>query len=465
MQHLSPDQETSSPTVNLASLFLVLSIAAKRRMLKRTIDIAGAYLNADIDSPEQMYLNKEVSQILVDDNPDLAKFLGVDGKICVDLLKAQYGIGQSSSLWFKLLSKTLVELGYTATTMDPCVFYKTVGDKWSYLCLYVDDIAGAFDDQTDMDHLVKGLEDKFGKVTGTCGDKLPFLGMQINTGVNGDIVVNQSAYLENLMRDFDVSGTADYPFGGKFLDEDKNESGEEVTEHDYLSLAMSLMYLSTRTRPDILYPNIVLSGRTKTHLKSDYDKLYKILEYLNGTRDLSLVFRHEGELHLNGFVDASFNCHPDARGHTGFVIFPDLVGSSSVLSKSLKQKSVADSSAEAELIALHESVQHLLWVIRLAEELGFSQTGVPLHGDNQATLAMASKEQVTFKGRSKFINRKFFSVHQHVEDGTLKLVFVGTDDNIADFLTKAVMGGKFHRFRIDVMGSVTGTTRNVLCVL
>ena len=33
------------------------------------------------------------------------------------------------------------------------------------------------------------------------------------------------------------------------------------------------------------------------------------------------------------------------------------------------------------------------------------------------------------------------------------MVFVGTDDNVADFLTKALMGGKFKRFRVDIMGT------------
>ena len=62
---------------------------------------------------------------------------------------------------------------------------------------------------------------------------------------------------------------------------------------------------------------------------------------------------------------------------------------------------------------------------------------------------------VTFKGRSKFINRKYFSVHEHMESEELRLVHVGTDDNVSDFLTKALMGEKFHRFRVDVMGTNT----------
>jgi hypothetical protein len=180
--------------------------------------------------------------------------------------------------------------------------------------------------------------------------------------------------------------------------------------------------------------------------------LIKVVEYLNGTKDYALVFRSDGEISINAFVDASFNCHENARGHTGFVVYTDLVGSAGVIFKSSKQKTVADSSAEAELIAVHELVQHLLWLISLAEEMGYPQMGVPVKQDNQATIRMSSQKQVNFKGRSKYINRKYFSVHEHVESGELDMVYVGTDDNIADFLTKALMGSKFKRFRIDIMG-------------
>ena len=54
-----------------------------------------------------------------------------------------------------------------------------------------------------------------------------------------------------------------------------------------------------------------------------------------------------------------------------------MVDSADILVKSIKQKHVADSSAEAELMALHECVKHLIYIISIYEELGFHQIGVP----------------------------------------------------------------------------------------
>ena len=63
-----------------------------------------------------------------------------------------------------------------------------------------------------------------------------------------------------------------------------------------------------------------------------------------------------------------------------------------------------------------------------------------LHNDNEATIRMNSVPIVNFAGRSKYIARKYFSVHEQVENGSLLLKWTGTDDMIADVLTKAILG-------------------------
>ncbi len=74
--------------------------------------------------------------------------------------------------------------------------------------------------------------------------------------------------------------------------------------------------------------------------------------------------------------------------------------------------------------------------------------------DNLATIYMVSNEQVNFKGHSKFISIKHFCVCQFVEDGTIKLVHVATDKNIADYLTKHLASETLMRFRIALPGSL-----------
>ena len=262
--------------------------------------------------------------------------------------------------------------------------------------------------------------------------------------------------MQKLLDEYGIQSSVKYPTDGEILTTDTSKSCDQ---NEYLKLVMKLMYAATRTRPDVLYHTATLATRSSNPTEKDMDSLFTMLKYLHGTKEFGLVYKRSGELTLGCYIDASFNCHHDAKGHTGFVIFPDKTGSSGVIYKSIKQKRVADSSAEAELMALHESVQYLVYISGLYEELGYLQQKIPVYQDNQATIQMASSESIIFKGKSKFINRKYFGIYQYVEDGTIQLIYVDTDRNVSDYLTKALFGNKFLRFRVDIMGSVEDIIR------
>ena len=228
---------------------------------------------------------------------------------------------------------------------------------------------------------------------------------------------------------------------------------------DFRSKLMKLMYVAIRTRPDILFHIVTLSSRMSKPKSGDDIRLDKVLRYLYDTQSHGIIFRSHGKIHLECYVDAAFNIHPDARVHTGYCILPDRETpsgrSGAVVARSLKQKSVANSSTEAELIALHEAVLHLSWIIDLYEDMGISEIKpVKVHQDNRAAILLSSNEPLMFKGPSKYINRKYFSVYEHITDGKVILAYCGTESMIADFLTKSLMGNKFRRFAISLMGSV-----------
>jgi hypothetical protein len=116
------------------------------------------------------------------------------------------------------------------------------------------------------------------------------------------------------------------------------------------------------------------------------------------------------------------------------------------------QTSVSQSSAEAELISLYDAVTYLKWVASIYEELGYGCKPIPVYEDNKSTIMMSIDPQIAFKGRSKFMDRKFFGVYEHVENGNIELIYVGTEEQIADFFTKVIIGNKFKGLRYSIMG-------------
>ena len=294
----------------------------------------------------------------------MAEFLLDDGTMIVKLLKALYGLKQASRKWYELLKSVLVKNGYQMSKIDSCLFIKKgqlTGD--TYVLVYVDDLL-VLGKSNELCQEVKDLLIKeFIEITEKEGNKLSFIGLEITTDKNGNIKLSQSGYIKKILEEYNISEESTYPTDEHILeygpDEDKCEKSE------YLTLLMKIMFLAIRTRTDALYATIVLASRNINPTMMDYKRLIKILYYFNRTINHGLIYKSEGEIHVNSFVDASFNSHYDARGHEGFIIFPDLVGSAGILVKSIKQKHVADSSAEAELMALHECVKHLIYIISI----------------------------------------------------------------------------------------------------
>ena len=452
------NNDKESPTVSLHTVLILLSIAAKRKYKMKTFDVSGAYLNATLKEPKYMKLSKEIAKILFDKDPlHYEKFM-FDGYMIVELKKALYGLREASRAWYDLLSKVLMDAGYNRSDIDPCLFVKMEEDgSNTYVLVYVDDMLVISTEDRHMDNYKNILIANFQDITECSGNNLSFIGLEICCNTNtGDITVGQSGYIKKLLDEYHIEYGLKYPGDAKFLVEEESELCDPT---EFLSLCMKLMYAAIRTRADILYHCAVLASKNKEPTYRDLDKLYNILHYLYATCDYCLIYRSVGDINISCYIDASFNCHSDAKGHTGFVIFPDNIGSSGIMYKSIKQKRVADSSAEAELMALHESVKHLIYINSIYEELGYCMRGISVFQDNKATIQMSSSKMVNYKGKSKLINRKYFGVHQYVEDGSIKLVYIGTDKNVADFLTKALTGNKFLRFRIDIMGSSSDIQR------
>ena len=90
--------------------------------------------------------------------------------------------------------------------------------------------------------------------------------------------------------------------------------------------------------------------------------------------------------------------------------------------------------------------------IYVYSELGYEVRPVEIFQDNKSSITLSSEEALNFKGRSKFINRKFFGIYELIQNNDLKLSYVCTEDMIADVLTKAMVGNKFKRFAIALLG-------------
>ena len=365
-----------------------------------------------------------------------------NGIIYVKLLKALYGLRESSKLWYDTIRNILISDEYQQMTSDPCVFIKRRNEEeFIILLLYVDDFLVVSKDDLFSVSLVALLEAQFGTLAKQEGNKISFLSMLIESE-DGTISLSQTNYLSKIVEDFEQHDQlyhVDCPStDGLFADTTGHDPPCDKTR--FLSILMSLMYAATRTRPDILKEITFLATRINQPLLSDWKKLVRIISYLKCHPNKALRFTERINHNLEIYADASFKVHNDTSGHTGIII--KLFGNI-IFFKSGKQKIVTKSSTEAELVALDDAATYAVWISELLDELNIIYNiPVIIYQDNQSTMIMANAGKGNFK-RTKHISNRYFWIKQFLDSGEIKLIYLPTGDMLADLLTKPLTGSAF----------------------
>jgi hypothetical protein len=111
MQDKSLYDDRSSPTVNLAAVFMLAALAARNKEHVMTVDVTGAYLNAEVKEEVHMRLDKNLAALLITVDKSYEEYLEKDGTMLVKLNRALYGLVESAKLWYEHLKGTLERHG------------------------------------------------------------------------------------------------------------------------------------------------------------------------------------------------------------------------------------------------------------------------------------------------------------------------------------------------------------------
>jgi hypothetical protein len=448
-KNLFPD--TSSPTAQIDHIFIEVTIASARGDFIVTLDIGTAYLNADMCDNVYMTLDRKLARQFVEMYPEYASYVSVDGKIIVKLEKALYGCLQSALLWYNCLKNALTKIGFTTNPYDDCIFTKSSEGNYCTIIVYVDDLMIISNDKTLIDDVIKYLQDEFKEITVNRGNTHSYLGMEF-VFKEGQVEIKMKGYIENLLNENNIESTCVTPAGEDLFnlkDEPLLSSVEQKSLH---SLIAKLLYLSTRVRPDILLPVNFLSTRVNKYNASDKEKMMRILKYLNSTRDIGLILRCNDpkKIEVTTYADASYGIHNDGKGQTGITTS---LGIGSIHSSTNKQKLVAKSSSEAELIASSDGVSHLIKVENYLKSRNYVIEKLSLQQDNLSTKSIIQNGVRSAK-RMRHLNIRYFFVKQYVEDHGIGVEYTKTTDMLADLFTKPLQGQQFISMRDRVLGLV-----------
>lgn len=156
---------------------------------------------------------------------------------------------------------------------------------------------------------------------------------------------------------------------------------------------------------------------------------------MKGSPAKGILFKKFGHLKVEGYTLADWAGLVDDRGSTsGYFTF---VGGNLVTWRSKKQNVVTRSNAKAEYRGMVLGVCELLWLRHLLKDLGFSNSlPMQLFCDNQGARDIA--HNLVQHDRMKHVEIDRFFIKKNLENKTIEIPPIKSEDQLTDILTKAI---------------------------
>ena len=461
----------------------MIKISAMKGWALGSTDIRTAFLNAP---------RRDQHRLIAMEIPTVFKKLGLAGNQHIWLVdKALYGLTSSPRDWSLYRDETIPSMSWHRQRQGQDVkgsFQKTPDENiwrlierneitgetyWvGLMSVYVDDLLISADDET-LELAVKAIEDVWAistlEKTGE-GRTIKFCGFEVEAAPNGDgFMVSQKKYEQEMVKRFGIEKSSDFP--NFKLDEEDEFPVQPVRAGDVKtaqSMAGALLWLTTRTRPDIAL-SVAAACRlaTKNPLKS-IEIATAVMRYVHGVpgglhyagtvpendwgkRQQLKVKRHDHLLEV--FADIAFGVGSRHRSLQGLIIY---FAGSPVAWASSQQPFVTYSTAESELVSYGEGLTAgRAMLALLCSMMDVAPTSIEkiLYGDNSAAISMAHGTGTSswrtrhLRVRASFLKEALDGI---TSDGLWKLFHLRGTELVADGLTKPLHGQAFFRFLEDL---------------
>jgi len=338
--------ETYSPVAAPKSIRVLLAIAAFYDYEIWQMDVKTAFLNGKLS--EDVYMTQ----------PEGFVHPKNSNKVC-KLERSIYGLKQASRSWNLCFDQKIREIGFLRSEDEKCVYIRASGSTKTFLVLYVDDILLIGNNVAALQEVKSWLGSCFAMKD--LGEASYILGIKIHRDRSRRLIgLSQSAYIEKVLKRFNMQDSKKgfMPLShGTVLSADQCPTTaadkEKMSRVPYASAVGSIMYAMICTRPDVACALSLVSRYQENPGESHWSGVKSILKYLRRTKDAFLVYGGESELRLRGYSDASFQSdRDDTSSQTGWVF---LLNGGAVSWKSVKQKTISDSTAESEYVAANDA--------------------------------------------------------------------------------------------------------------
>jgi len=260
-----------------------------------------------------------------------------------------------------------------------------------------------------------------------------YLGLDITRSNDGSyIYVSQERYIdEHYSEDTRVYKT---PMPTKI---DLRAATPNVNNASLLPLTGELRYLADRTRADILVALGEVSTGGATHPSDDHVATAERIKcYLTNTKHYKVRFGGNEPVHLFGYCDAAYIAIGNCKSRLGSCLFLNY-DSGAISTVSRNDTTVSHSSTEAEIKAIDMICREIVYVRSLLAFMGYEQTKpTKVFVDNRSAIELCRTLKVSHKVRH--VNVRIHYIRELINARIIELVFIPSEFNVADVLTKAL---------------------------
>jgi hypothetical protein len=323
------------------------------------------------------------------------------------------------------------------------------------IALYVGDIPEARNDATWLTSFKAQLSARF-KIK-DMGDLFQILGMHITRDRSTrTISLDKSKYLCDILAKYGMTDSkpSSFPVDPGLLAGLAHMTSSPLTDvakDVYPSLMGSLHYAAVCTRPDVSTALSILGSAQASPTDAHMQPLKKVLRYPHGTIDMRLTLGR-GTYHilqLTSFVDADWaNDSITRKSRLGYLF---TLGLGPISYKSKQQTCVAQSTCEVKSYTPAGATKEGLHLRQLMGEI-FNPpiTETTPSWDSQSAIAYSHNALVIEKTKHVFPKWQFFKYH--VEQGTIMLRYLPTDQVVADMCTKHLPEHAVTRHKSAILG-------------
>ena len=308
--------ETFAPVVRYTTVRSLIALAASRNYVLHQMDVDTAFLYGELPDEIPIYTGIPHGYVI----PDEFKHMNPKDLVA-KVNKAIYGLKQSPRLWNLTLDKTMKSKGFTKSKTEPCLYYRERGGEVVYVAVFVDDLVIAGSTLSAVNEFKSDMKSTYNMKD--LGELKYSLGIQVYRNADKSITLNQSKYIDDVLRRFGLLNAHSEPtpmIQGIKLSKSMCVKTEEqmlkAQQFPYREIVGSVMYLMISTRPDISYAVGQLAMYMNDHGPQHHAAALHLLRYIKGTRDLGITYRRTENEEITGYSDSDWAANVDTRRST-----------------------------------------------------------------------------------------------------------------------------------------------------